>query len=357
MGTIRKTDSDKFQADVRHKDGKRERKVFTDKDRAEQWILMKESEKNSMKLAKAGLEMIPVPLPSLVDQAIESKKALAPKSVAKYTYVYEVFKTYIVNEKISYVADFTRSHADLFREKITTSTAAAVTKNFYLTTIKSMFEDFVKRDLILKNPFSHIKLERKKKRTVLEREQEYFNSKEISSFFAVEIEDIYRKAFIGIFLTGMRFEELASLKWQRINLEKRLIEVRSDATFTTKTESSERDIPMSNFLFNMLTKMDKNTEYVFASGTNTKLTERKLLRICKEIAKEAGITKNATLHKFRHSFSSHLEQLGVSEAVRGYLMGHKPKTMTGHYTKIDPSKLHEHVSKLDSILFNEPTEK
>ena len=349
MGTIRKTNSGKFQADVRHKDGTRERKVFTDKDRAEQWILMKESEKNTMKLAKAGLEMIPVPLPSLVDQAKDSKKDLAPKSVAKYTYVYEVFKNYVVNEKISYVADFTRSHADLFRDKIVSSTAAAVTKNFYLTTIKSMFEDFVDRDLILKNPFSHIKLERKKKRTVLEREEEYFNSEEIRSFFTIEMEDIYRKAFIGIFLTGMRRKELLFLTWKRVNFEKRMIEVRTEGSFTTKTESSERDIPMSNFLFNMLSKMDKNTALVFQITDGDHL-----LDVCKSVAKEAGITKNATLHKLRHSFSSHLEQLGVSESVREYLMGHKPKTMTGHYTKIDPSKLHEQVSKLDKLI-SEPT--
>jgi site-specific recombinase XerD len=356
MGTIRKTSSGKFQADVRNKDGKRKRKTFADKDRAEQWSLMIESEKNTMKLAKTGLEFIPTPLSSFIDQAIKSKESLAPKSHTKYKGVFELFNGFVEMEKIKYATDFSRKHADKYRDIIINTNASAVTKNFYLSTIKALFKDLVDRDLILKNPFSHIKMERKKNKTMLEREEEYYTESEIMAFFATSVPDIYRRVFIGMFLTGMRVEELISLKWKRVNFDKRIIEVRTEGSFTTKTQSSERDIPMSNFLFNMLSMMDRCTEYVFSSETNTKLTERKLLRICKSNAKEAGISKNATLHKWRHSFTSHLEQLGVSESVRGYLMGHKPKSMTAHYTKIDPTKLHEQVSKLDKLI-NEPAKR
>ena len=357
MGEIRKTASGKFQADVRNKQGQRFRKTFTERKEAQKYISMIEDEKYTMKLAKAGLERMPAPLPALIDQAIKSKEPLAPKSYTKYKNTFMVFKNFVINEGISFAADFTRSHADQFREIITGTTAAAKTKNFYLTAIKSLFRDLVDRDIILKSPFSHIKMERKRNRTMLERDEEYYTQKEIWAFFTVQMDSIYRRAFITLFLTGMRREELLTLKWNRINFEKRIIEIRTDGSFTTKTESSERDIPMSEMLFNLLSEMDKNTEYVFASANNKKMNEDKLLRVCKDVAKEAGISKNATLHKWRHSFTSHLEQLGVSESVREYLMGHKPKTMTGHYTKVDPTKLHEQVSRLDNLLINEPTEK
>ncbi|MGE5682600.1 MAG: tyrosine-type recombinase/integrase, partial [Bacillota bacterium] len=78
--------------------------------------------------------------------------------------------------------------------------------------------------------------------------------------------------------------------------------------------------------------------------------ERKMLSVVKEVAEKAGITKNATLHKWRHSFNSHLSQMGVDYSVRQYLMGHKPQTMTDHYTKVDPKKLHSEVSKLDALI-------
>ncbi|MFA7420570.1 MAG: site-specific integrase [Melioribacteraceae bacterium] len=355
MGTIRKTNSGKYQADVRDANGKRIRATFSDKNRANQFILDNEKEKNNHKLTKLGLEKLPTPFPNIIEQAITSKQSLAPKSVTKYTHIYRFFETFLMSESINFVGDFSRNHADKYREQIITSTASVKTKNFYLSVIKSLFQNLVNRDIIVKNPFSHINMERKRNKTLIERENDYYTAKEIISFFKEVKKSHYRNAFYALFLSGMRIEELASLKWQRINLEKRLIEIRTDASFTTKTESSERDIAISDLLFEILNKMNKGTEYVFLSESNTKLNEKKMLFICKDLAKAAGITKNATLHKFRHSFSSHLEQLGVSETVRGYLMGHKPKTMTGHYTKIDPSKLHEHVSKLDSLLINEPT--
>jgi len=31
-------------------------------------------------------------------------------------------------------------------------------------------------------------------------------------------------------------------------------------------------------------------------------------------------------------------------------LGHKPKSMTDHYTKIDPSKLHPGLNKLDDFI-------
>ena len=354
MGTIKKTSSGKFLADVRNKNGKRERKVFREKSRAEQWILMKESEKNTIKLVRAGLEMIPAPLPALIDHAIKAKESLATKSYTKYKGIFEAFRNFVENNNISFVTDFSRAHADMYREIITNPSAAAKTKNIYLSTIKSMFNDFVNRDLIVKNPFSHIKMERKRNKTMLERDEDYYNEGEIKAFFSVPMNEVYKRAFVGLFLTGMRREELISLPWNRINMEKRIIEVRTGGSFRTKTESSERDIPMSDYLFSMLSKFDKTIEYVFPSEKNTKMDEDKLLKVCKEVAKKAGITKNATLHKWRHSFTSHLEQFGVSVSVREYLMGHKPKTMTGHYTKIDPTKLHEQISKLDKLI-NEPT--
>ncbi|MCX6174147.1 MAG: tyrosine-type recombinase/integrase [Ignavibacteriales bacterium] len=356
MGTIRKTKSGNFQADVRDKQGRRYRKVFRNRKEASKYIAMTEDEKYTLKLAKVGLKSIPTPLPALIDQAIKCKGALAPASYTKYKSMFEFFRNFVDNERINFAADFTRVHADKYRDIIINTKASAKTKNFYLSTIKSLFKDLVDRDLILKNPFSHIKMERKKNKTMLEREEEYYTETEIKSFFAVNMDIIYKKIFLGMFLTGMRREELLSLKWHRVSFVKRMIEIRTDGSFTTKTESSERDVPMSNYLFTMLTEMNntKNSEYVFPSSRNTKMDEDKLLRVCKDIAKEAGISKNATLHKWRHSFSSHLEQLGVSESVRGYLMGHKPKTMTGHYTKIDPTKLYEQVSKLDQLI-NERT--
>jgi site-specific recombinase XerD len=72
-------------------------------------------------------------------------------------------------------------------------------------------------------------------------------------------------------------------------------------------------------LFKQLSE-SSTSGYVFTLKSK-QVKERRMLGSCKAIAKRAGIKKNATLHKFRHSFNSHLAQLGVDYSVREYLMG------------------------------------
>jgi len=357
MGEVRKLENGKYQSDVRDKNGKRKRVIFIKKEEAVAYVAKVEEEKYKQKLSKNGLEKIPARFETVISEAIQSKRSLATKSFVKYRRVYEVLENFVNKSKISFVDDFSRLDADSFKNDLVSSGVTAKTINFYLTTIKSLFKELVLKQLIEVNPFDHVKLEREKRKNLLDREDDYYNEKEIKAFFAESMLPEYRIAFIGLFLTGMRFAEFSSLIWQRVNLEKRIIQIRSDENFTTKTISSERDIPISNKLLTILTQLNKNrnTELVFTSPRNTKFREPAMLMYCKEVAKSAKIKKNATLHKWRHSFNSHLAQSGVDYTVRQYLLGHKPQTITDHYTKIDPTKLYDQVSKLDHLINNEPT--
>lgn len=68
----------------------------------------------------------------------------------------------------------------------------------------------------------------------------------------------------------------------------------------TKNASSERDIPITNEMFEKLNELkDKvDSDYIFPSIKGKQLSERTILTKCKNTAKAAGITKNATLHKW-----------------------------------------------------------
>lgn len=357
MGQIRKLKNGCYQCDVRDKDGNRFRPTFKRRDEALLFISKTEEEKHQHRISKMGLVKSPVLLKTVISSSIKEKSSLAPKSFQKYKHVYEILEQFINKNELTLVSEFTRRHADEFKEALVNSGVSAKTVNFYLMAIKSVFKELVVRQNIEINPFDHIKLERVKKKSLLDREDDYYNEEEIKAFFKVKMESSYRNAFQGLFLTGLRFEEFSSLRWERVNLKKKIIQIRSDKNFTTKTISSERDIPMSKKLCSLLEKLSKTklSEYVFTSPGNTKISERTMLQKCKEIASEAKIPKNATLHKWRHSFNSHLAQAGVDYTVRQYLLGHKPQTMTDHYTKVDPTKLCDQVSKLDRLLNNEPT--
>lgn len=356
MSKIRSLKNGKYQVDVTNYEGKRFRLSFSKKTEASAFGAKIETEKHDFKLVRHGVLKQKLLLSQVIDNAILEKKPLAIKSYVKYKNVYQTFCDFMVAKGVVYLNEITVIHAEDFKKMLATSNISAKTINFYITSIRSLLNEYLLKDVLVKNPFITVKNERVKRKTLLEREEDYYSNAEIISFFSEKMDIKHRQAFLGLFLTGMRIGELINLTWKRVDWTKKIIQVRSDAAFTTKTATSERNIPMSNILTKQLTSMKKlsTSEYVFTNPANKKLTERRLLSVCKHIAKKAGIKKVATLHKWRHSFNSHLAQMGVDYSLRQYLMGHKPLSMTDHYTKIDPGQLHEVVSKLDSIINKVP---
>ncbi|MCX6170133.1 MAG: tyrosine-type recombinase/integrase [Ignavibacteriales bacterium] len=352
MSKIRKLENGGYRVDVTTFEGIRLRPTFPRKEDASDYIATIEKEKLDFKLERHGVRRRKIKFSDAIDSAILEKKSLANKSYVKYKYVFETLLEFADANGLKHINEFTTSHADEFKKVLMQSNASPKTINFYLTAIKSLFKEHVLRDIILKNPFDSVKLERVKQKTLLEREEDYYDTSEITAFFLQEMDPKFKIAFIGLFLTGMRVDEFINLTWERVDWKNKLLQIRSVPGFVTKNASSERDIPMSNVLFQVVKSLKESTssEYIFVHPKGKKLSEKTMLSACKKIAKKAKIKKNATNHKWRHSFNSHLSQQGVDYSARQYLMGHKPQSMTDHYTKVDPKKLHEVISKLDSLI-------
>ncbi len=353
MGTIRQLKNGSFVVSVYDTTGKRFRTRFDEKKYADAFVKKLESEKSELKLVSVGV----INKRSTVDEAItdfmSSKTNLKDKSVKKYERGFDQFKIFCSNHRIEKMNDFTRNDADEFWSLILSSDAVAKTKNFYLMVVRALFLFEVERDRLNKSPFSHIKREKEKVKSMIEREGEYYDRKEIKSFFKVKMDEKYRQVFTVLFLTGFRVSELQSLTWERsIDLENKLIKLRKYKGYDTKTDSSERDIPMTDLVYDIITEMKGNdsTGYLFKNQSGGQASERTLLTKCKSIAKKAGITKNATLRMWRDSFASHTIDTGILFEERQYLMGHKPRSMTDRYTKVDPVNLHEKLSKLDELI-------
>jgi len=95
---------------------------------------------------------------------------------------------------------------------------------------------------------------------------------------------------------------------------------------------------------------NKSGTYVFSNPDGNKLNERTLLTICKRVAKAAGISGRSYLHKFRHTFASHLIQRGIALEQIQKLLGHASITDTLIYAHIKPQNLHSQVAVLDDLL-------
>jgi integrase/recombinase XerD len=353
MGAIRQLRNGKFQITVYDLTGIRHRMRFEKHKYAKAYIDKIEKEKSEQKLIDAGLMKKTSSIEDSITEFILTKVDLRVKSMKKYNRVLEQFRIFCSNEPIINMNDFTRNHSDKFWSAITDSGAASKTANFYLMVARALFENEINRDRLVKNPLSHINPLKEKVKSLIEREEEYYNIDEIKAFFSTDMDDFDRNVFKVLFLTGLRISEMESLQWDRsIDITNKLIKVRSYGDYKTKNATSERDIPMTDTAFGILQKMSStdNQGYVFKNGDGEVVKERSQLKRCKVIATEAGIKKNATVHMWRHSFSSHVLNTEIKYEEKQYLMGHKPESMTDRYTKIDPMGLHKKLTQLDKLI-------
>ncbi len=95
----------------------------------------------------------------------------------------------------------------------------------------------------------------------------------------------YRDYLITRFLTGMRPAEIDGLRWRYVDLDNRLISVRETLVRGrpnyTKTDSSQRDIEMSEIVYQALVRQKAHTgelDHVFCTSAGTPLCQRNFSR-------------------------------------------------------------------------------
>ena len=359
MGNIKKLPNGNYRTTVYDINNIRHRKTFRRKTEAEAYISKIEIIKNENKLINIKLKKVRYPVEDAIDSFYLTKTDRRPKTVTKYGNFVKQFKLFCNAFQIKYLDEFTTEHAEIFYKELTKekrdpkgSTDRILrpkprTVNYYLRKARAFFQEELIKGHLEKNPMIVIKNLR-----VERQPPEYYTQEEIKAFFQQEMHHVYRNAFTVLLHTGMRFEELASLTWDDIDLGKKLIYVRPKEDFKTKTYRSIRSIPMNDVmikLFNELSKKRDNPILPICSVEGKKFRERRLYYICNKIGKKAGIKGKITLHKFRHTFASQLVQNNVRIEIVQKLLGHSSIKETSGYAHVRSENLHEDVHVLDSL--------
>ena len=148
--------------------------------------------------------------------------------------------------------------------------------------------------------------------------------------------------------TGMRQDEILSLRWAHVDFSRRT------AMVVRSKNGEKRTIPLNRGMCNMLSKKaEKQTEsdYVFPSEAGSKLDERNLRRAFYNALEIAGI-EDFKFHDLRHTFATRLAQKGIDLYKISKLLGHKDIKMTQRYAHHYTESLRDGVDVLDeSITF------
>ena len=206
----------------------------------------------------------------------------------------------------------------------------------------------------------------KKKRT------KYLDQKEFNLFIKTlqkeALRDYRLNKYIRIakvlFLTGMRYGELAALSYKHdIDFSKKTIHIRHTYDFrlkkrtAPKTAKSDRIITAPQKVLDIIkeqiienTKNGFDTDSIFINTLGEPITSARVIIPLKNHGKKLGIDKNITTHMFRHSHISLLAELGIPLTAIMDRVGHSDsKTTLEIYSHVTQKMVAHISSKLEKI--------
>lgn len=152
-----------------------------------------------------------------------------------------------------------------------------------------------------------------------------------------------RTIFELFYSSGLRVSELIELKLGNIRRKDQILLVLGKG-------EKERVVPYSDdaaqFLHyyidrarhTLLKKGDFN-DYLFLNNRGGKMSRQGIWKKLKEFAKLAGITKEISPHKLRHTFATHLLEGGADLRSLQMLLGHASINTTEIYTHVEQAEI------------------
>jgi integrase len=184
-----------------------------------------------------------------------------------------------------------------------------------------------------------------------------FTLDEVQSILTHVRED-FRPYFTVRFYTGMRTGELHGLKWKYIDFNRREIMVRESLVAgemtDTKTDSSSRDIPMSQPVFDVLKEQHKRTgtmEWVFCNGDGNQLQINNVSnRVWKPLLRLLDLPYRR-LYQTRHTAATLWLAAGENVLWVSQILGHSdPHVTFQKYAKYAPDLTRRDGSAFEALL-------
>ena len=307
---------------------------------AEQW--KKKCEYN-LEMDSLGLIKKNILLNEAIEQFLEYKEVhLRPRSFdeAKTS----LNKHMTQNIKKRKISDINLNDIDSLERNMLKDGYAPKTINKVIMFVKSFLNYCVKQNWIVSNPAKG-----RKELKIPDSELKYYTPQELK-LIEKYAEPNEKPMILFLRYTGVRRDEMRFAKINWVDLHKKVINIKSDSDFTTKT-FTQRSIPISNKLLPTIKKIIKENKsgYLFETlqGKSKNHPQRIITKICNRIKQFEDIDIQPGIHKFRHSFGTILASKGVSLHQIGELMGHTRSETTKIYAKFLPGSLDKVIKELE----------
>jgi excisionase family DNA binding protein len=148
-----------------------------------------------------------------------------------------------------------------------------------------------------------------------------------------------RAVIIGLLNTGARRNELLTLRWSEVDLE------RGTILLTRTKGGTDRTIPVNKRLMDLLRglKTGSNGGYVFTGPKGERI--RTIRRAFQNACRRAGLT-GLRIHDLRHTFATRLIRSGADIITVKELLGHHSVVVTERYTHGEDERRRAAVERL-----------
>jgi integrase/recombinase XerD len=175
---------------------------------------------------------------------------------------------------------------------------------------------------------------------------------EVRRLFEAMPQGRYRLMLRTAYACGLRISEVIRLRSADIDSARMLVWVRGGKG------GKDRCVPLSPILLEELRdwwRQERPTGWLFPGQTPAgHIHSASLQRACAQAARAAGLGKHVTPHTLRHSYATHLLEVGTDLLTIQKLLGHNHLKTTSRYTHVSPEKIHQTASPLDRLEASPP---
>lgn len=214
----------------------------------------------------------------------------------------------------------------------------------YIYKLKAVLNKAVKEKLIQYNPAKYVSIKHE------ETEKIYLTIEELQSLYKTDCDNkVIKRAFLFACYTGLRISDIKELTWGQIR-EGKLF-------FKQKKTKSVEYLPLNDTALEILYS-DNDEKVIPLPETKvfniSNQKSKRIGKILRDWAKEAGINKYITFHTARHTFATISLTYGVEIYTVSKLLGHKSLNTTQIYAKIVNEQMNEAVKKLPPLKAEHP---
>jgi integrase/recombinase XerC len=213
-----------------------------------------------------------------------------------------------------------------------------------LSTLRTFFKFLEQEDLVRQNPMGSVAMPKQEQHIPV-----FLSVDEVFALLEAPGEDETfgardRAILELLYSTGMRVSELVGCNMTSLDFDNEMVRVRGKGNRERLVPVGGPAIKALRFYFiqrdtllrNRLQQGKKIDRYaVFLNSRGRRITTRSVERIIAEYGRKAGIDKPVTPHVLRHSFATHLLEMGADMRSVQELLGHASLSTTQKYTHLD----------------------